>query len=139
MAEEALFTWILVSSILFIKYRKVAATHDGMLSNLTVGLAIYVCVSMAGPITGGGLNPTFGLVLITTDLISQTVNPNIQGISKPYFLFSYIIGPFIGGILAALLLLGTQKITPDDINPDEDYLQAKRNSSMNEKEEPFTI
>lgn len=70
MAEEALFTWILVSSILFIKYRKVAATHDGMLSNLTVGLAIYVCVSMAGPITGGGLNPTFGLSIITTNLIS---------------------------------------------------------------------
>jgi glycerol uptake facilitator-like aquaporin len=75
MIEEALFTWILVSSILFIKYRKVAATEDGMLSNLTVGLAIYVTVSMAGPITGGGLNPTFGLSLITTDMISKAYNP----------------------------------------------------------------
>jgi glycerol uptake facilitator-like aquaporin len=66
---ESLFTYILVSTVLFVKYRKVSATTDGMLSNLTCALAVFVCVSMAAPITGAGLNPTFGLVLQVTNII----------------------------------------------------------------------
>ena len=65
---EAMFTWIFVSTVLFVKYRKVAATKDGMLSNLTVALGIFFCISTSSPITGGGLNPTFGLALITSDM-----------------------------------------------------------------------
>jgi glycerol uptake facilitator-like aquaporin len=132
MMEEALFTWILVSSILFIKYRKVSATEDGMLSNVTVGLAIYVAVSMAGPITGGGLNPTFGLSLITTDMICKAYYPEKSDPVHPPFLFSYTIGPLIGGALAAMLVLLTQKITPEQINPKEDYMQT-RHSSMSSR------
>lgn len=77
-----------------------------MLSNLTVALAIFVCVSMAGPITGGGLNPTFGLALISTDIIVE----HSYGAEKtdpvyPYYLISYTIGPLLGGALASFLLL----------------------------------
>ena len=60
---ETLFTFILVSTVLFVKYRKVSATTDGMLSNLTCAFAVFVCVKMAAPISGAGLNPTFGLAL----------------------------------------------------------------------------
>lgn len=71
---EMLFTFVLISAVLFIKYRKVAATSDGMLSNLTVGLAVYVSASMSGPISGGGLNPTFAFALITTQSILTSLN-----------------------------------------------------------------
>eukprot|EP00347_Sterkiella_histriomuscorum_P017936 403347415 len=138
MVEEALFTWILVSSILFIKYRKVSATEDGMLSNVTVGLAIYVAVSMSGPITGGGLNPTFGLALISTDILTKAYYPEKTDPVHPPFLVSYTIGPLIGGILAALLLLLTQKITPEAVNPKEDYMQT-RHSSVSDINNNYTI
>jgi len=75
-----------------------------MLSNLTVGLAIYVTVSMAGPITGGGLNPTFGLTLITTDMMVKSLYPERADAVHAPFLLAYTVGPIIGGILAALLL-----------------------------------
>lgn len=110
--EETLFTWILVTSILFVKYRNVTATSDGMLSNLTVGLAIYVTVSMSGPITGGALNPTFGLALISTDIIAKNYYPDKTAAVIPEFLISYTVGPILGGILAGLMLILTQKIAP---------------------------
>lgn len=100
-----LFTWILVSTVLFVKYRKVSSTNDGMLSNLTVALAIFVTVSMSGPITGGGLNPTFGMALISSDMLVKDSYPEKIDPVHPLYLISYIIGPFLGGVLAAVLLL----------------------------------
>ena len=66
---EAFFTMILVSTVLFVKYRRVSATSDGMLSNLTVAIALYVCVRMCGPLTGAGINPTIAIALIVTNSI----------------------------------------------------------------------
>ena len=81
---EALFTYILVSTVLFVKYRKVSATTDGMLSNLTCALAVFVCVSMAAPITGAGLNPTFGLTLQVTNIVIQQYDTSYQPSSSSY-------------------------------------------------------
>ena len=66
---EAFFTMILVSIVLSVKYRRVSATSDGMLSNLTCAIAVYVVVRMAGPLSGAGLNPTIALACITTGSI----------------------------------------------------------------------
>jgi glycerol uptake facilitator-like aquaporin len=66
---EAFFTMIFVSIVLSVKYRRVSATSDGMLSNLTVAIGLYVIVRMAGPLSGGGLNPTIALACITTGSI----------------------------------------------------------------------
>jgi glycerol uptake facilitator-like aquaporin len=67
---------IFVSTVLFVKYRRVSATTDGMLSNLTVAIALYVCVRMCGPLSGGGLNPSIAIAIITTDAVSYWVDPN---------------------------------------------------------------
>ena len=67
---EAFFTAVLVSTVLFVKYRRVSATTDGMLSNLTVAIAVFVCVRMAGPLSGAGLNPTIAIAIITSDWIT---------------------------------------------------------------------
>lgn len=66
---EAFFTMIFVSIVLSVKYRRVSATSDGMLSNLTVAIGLYVVVRMAGPLSGGGVNPTIALACISTGSI----------------------------------------------------------------------
>ena len=66
---EFFFTMILVTTVLFVKYRSVSATTDGMLSNLTVAIAAYVCVRMAGPLSGAGLNPSIAISLISSDAV----------------------------------------------------------------------
>lgn len=111
MGAEAYFTCILVSTVLFVKYRSVASTSDGMLSNLTVALGIWVCVKMAGSITGAALNPSFATAIIVVDSI---VNALIGNEVEFVFLISYIIGPLLGGAIAALLLIFTLKVTPKD-------------------------
>ena len=110
---ESLFTWILVSTVLFVKYRKVSSSTDGMLSNLTCAIAVFVCVSMAGPISGAGLNPTFGSALQITDVILHAYYPDQSQKIYPEYLPAYIFGPILGGCMAALMLHLTSYVTPD--------------------------
>jgi glycerol uptake facilitator-like aquaporin len=98
---EAFFTMIFVSIVLSVKYRRVSATSDGMLSNLTVAIGLYVVVRMAGPLSGGGVNPTIALACITTGSIIFAGDDNSGKVVSPLFLFPYIIGPLIGGLMAA--------------------------------------
>lgn len=100
---EGLFTAVLVSTILFVKYRRVSATTDGMLSNLTVAIAVYVCVRMAGPLSGAGLNPTIAIAIICTDRITYEFD-NESNKGELIYLVSYVIGPLIGAMFAAGLL-----------------------------------
>ena len=106
---EAIFTFILVSTVLFVKYRTVTSTTDGMLSNLTVALSIYICIRMAGPLSGGGINPTIAVAILTTDKMVGFTFAN--GI---HFL-PYVLGPLIGGTVAAGLLLVTEKLSPEEV------------------------
>ena len=97
---EAFFTMIFVSTVLSVKYRKVSATSDGMLSNLTVAIGLYVVVRMAGPLSGGGVNPTIG----TASIITGAIIFNADGIGKNVsliFLIPYIFGPLLGSLMAA--------------------------------------
>ncbi len=75
---EAFFTMIFVSSVLFVKYRGVSATSDGMLSNMTVAIALYVVICMAGPLSGAGVNPTIATAIIISDSILYDFDNNIS-------------------------------------------------------------
>ena len=57
---------------------------------VAVGFALAVGVFIAGPVTGGSVNParSLGPMLVAGDLTS---------------VWLYILGPIIGGVLAALL------------------------------------
>ena len=72
---EAFFTMLFVSAVLFVKYRGVSATSDGMLSNLTVAIALFVCVNMAGHLSGAGLNPTISIAIILSDSLVYAFYP----------------------------------------------------------------
>ncbi|MGB3634553.1 MAG: MIP/aquaporin family protein [Rubrobacteraceae bacterium] len=84
---EILVTFILVFVV-------VSVASDGrapaIIAPLVVGLALAVGVFIAGPITGGAVNPAraFGPMLVTWDFTS---------------VWLYILGPIIGGVLAAFL------------------------------------
>lgn len=110
---EAFFTMVFVSTVLFVKYRRVSATSDGMLSNLTVAIALYVCVRMAGPLSGGGLNPSIAIAIISTDAFQYGFDNGTSHNGHILFLIPYIIGPLLGGLIAAGLLNLSSKITID--------------------------
>ncbi len=92
---------IFVSTVLSVKYRKVSATTDGMLSNLTVAIGLYVVVRMAGPLSGGGVNPTIGTATIITGAIIFNTDDESGKYVSPIFLIPYIAGPLLGGMMAA--------------------------------------
>jgi MIP family channel proteins len=84
---EILITFILVFVVMAV------ATDDrapAAIAPIAVGFALAVGVFIAGPVTGGSLNParSLGPMLVAGDLTS---------------VWLYILGPIVGGILGALL------------------------------------
>jgi MIP family channel proteins len=84
---EILITFILVFVVIAV------ATDDrapAAIAPIAVGFALAVGVFIAGPVTGGAVNPVraLGPMLVAGDLTSAWL---------------YILGPIIGGVLAALL------------------------------------
>ena len=84
---EVLITFILVFVVMAV------ATDDrapAAIAPIAVGFALAVGVFIAGPVTGGSVNPvrSLGPMLVAGDLTS---------------VWLYILGPIVGGVLAALL------------------------------------
>ena len=84
---EILITFILVFVVIAV------ATDDrapAAIAPIAVGFALAVGVFIAGPVTGGSVNParSLGPMLVAGDLTS---------------VWLYILGPIIGGVLGALL------------------------------------
>jgi MIP family channel proteins len=84
---EILITFILVFVVMAV------ATDDrapAAIAPIAVGFALAVGVFIAGPVTGGSVNParSLGPMLVAGDLTS---------------VWLYVLGPIIGGILGALL------------------------------------
>jgi MIP family channel proteins len=84
---EILITFILVFVVMAV------ATDDrspAAIAPIAVGFALAVGVFIAGPVTGGSVNPvrSLGPMLVAGDLTSMWL---------------YILGPIIGGLLGALL------------------------------------
>jgi MIP family channel proteins len=87
LVVEIFITFILVFVVMAV------ATDDrapAAIAPITVGFALAVGVFIAGPVTGGSVNParSLGPMLVAGDLTS---------------FWLYILGPLIGGTLAALL------------------------------------
>jgi MIP family channel proteins len=84
---EILITFILVFVVMAVATDQRA---PAAIAPIAVGFALAVGVFIAGPVTGGAVNPVraLGPMLVTGDLTSAWL---------------YILGPIIGGVLAALL------------------------------------
>jgi aquaporin Z/aquaporin NIP len=84
---EILITFVLVFVVMAV------ATDDrapAAIAPMAVGFALAVGVFIAGPVTGGSVNParSLGPMIVAGDLSS---------------VWLYVLGPIIGGVLAALL------------------------------------
>jgi MIP family channel proteins len=84
---EILITFILVFVVMAVATDQRA---PAAIAPIAVGFALAVGVFIAGPVTGGSVNParSLGPMLVAGDLSS---------------VWLYILGPIIGGVLAALL------------------------------------
>jgi MIP family channel proteins len=83
---EIILTFFLANAVL----NTALAGRGGNVTPLAIGLTLTFCILMGGPLTGASLNP------------ARTIGPAIAaGIFSDIWL--YIVGPIIGGMLAALL------------------------------------
>jgi MIP family channel proteins len=84
---EILITFILVFVVMAVATDQRA---PAAIAPIAVGFALAVGVFIAGPVTGGSVNParSLGPMLVAGDLTS---------------VWLYVLGPIIGGVLAALL------------------------------------
>lgn len=99
---------------------------------MTVALSLFICIRMAGPLSGGGLNPTFAIAIIGSDAVVHAIDPTANGV-HPLFLIAYILGPLAGGALAAGLLKLTMKISP--LHEDDKSLDTQANEEDREYSE----
>jgi len=87
LVVEVLITFILVFVVMAVATDERA---PAAIAPIAVGFALAVGVFIAGPVTGGAVNPvrSLGPMIVAGDLTSAWL---------------YILGPIVGGVLAALL------------------------------------
>ena len=92
LVVEIVLTFFLVNTI----FNTAISGKAGNLAGLAIGLTLALAILMGGPLTRASLNP------------ARTLGPAI--VSGNYAdIWLYFIGPFVGGILAALLYIGVLK------------------------------
>ena len=98
MITETFCTFLFISQILMVKNPITAPQKEGYLGGWTVGIALLCNICLAGGHTGAALNPAVGL--------AQTVFASWQMCSGTYkYLWIYICGPYLGGLLAGIFHL----------------------------------
>ncbi|CAN5828825.1 hypothetical protein BH24DEI2_BH24DEI2_14120 [soil metagenome] len=79
--------------LVFVVTRAVLQKAPEAASALAIGLALTVGIAIAGPSSGGVLNPAIAVVLLTGNLFSGSV----------FAALGYLAAPLLAGALAALL------------------------------------
>jgi glycerol uptake facilitator protein len=92
IVAEAIGTFLLLTAIMALAVDKRA---PGGWAGLMIGLAVAAAILLIGPITGGSLNParTFGPLVVSTIGGGDTFWGDLP---------AYVIGPLIGGVVAAM-------------------------------------
>ena len=96
---EFFFTTLFMGIIFHVKYHPLNPSNDIVLNNVVVLMSLYGCIGCIGGITGACMNPMIALPGIIFHAI--TAPPGEPRYWK--FLPSYIIGPLLGGVAAAIL------------------------------------
>jgi len=89
---EAVLTFFLVNCVL----NAAVSGKAGNLAGLAIGLTLTFGVLLGGPLTGGSLNP------------ARSIGPAVA-LGDFTSLWIYLVGPVLGGIVAALLYRGVLK------------------------------
>lgn len=83
---EAVLTFFLVNTI----YNTAISGKAGNQAPVAIGLTLAFCILMGGPLTGASLNP------------ARTIGPAVAT-GNFADLWVYVVGPVLGGVVAALL------------------------------------
>lgn len=96
---EILFTFALATVVLNVAMSKQTEGNDYY--GLAIGLTVMAAAFAGGPISGGAYNPAvaIGPILVDMEHFSQNVA----------YLPIYLIGPFVGAVLAALVYRYTSR------------------------------
>lgn len=94
---EALGAGILIIAIVAVAADTRRAVPNGM-AGLAIGLALAAAVFVVGPVTGAGVNPALSLSPYGVDFLFHHMAP--LGTDQ---LAAYIVGPIVGGVVAAWL------------------------------------
>jgi glycerol uptake facilitator protein len=92
IVAEAIGTFLLVTAIMALAVDRRA---PGGWAGLMIGLSVAAAILLIGPLTGGSLNParTFGPLVVATIGGGDTFWGDLP---------AYVIGPLIGGVVAAM-------------------------------------
>lgn len=83
---EIILTFFLVNAI----FNSAVSGKAGNAAPVAIGLTLAICILMGGPLTGASLNP------------ARTIGPAVAT-GNFADIWLYLVGPIVGGILAALL------------------------------------
>lgn len=93
--SEIICTFLFISQILMVKNPITAPSKEGYLCCWTVGIALLTNICLCGGHTGAALNPAVGL--------AQCVFTSLQTGNNYYkYIWIYMVGPYLGGVLAGL-------------------------------------
>ena len=109
---EAMITFILVLVIVSVATDE--RVHSTATASLAVGFALAVGVFIGGPVTGGALNP------------ARALGPMLVA-GKFTGFWIYLVGPAVGGVMAALLY--DRFLAGADTPSVEDEADASRGSA----------
>jgi len=97
---EMICTFLFVSFVLVITHHN--GSSDAPINTAAIGLALYCAVSEASGVSGGGINPTVGLVQsIFQKVVNARVYPKAPP-TQPTYIVCYVFGGLLGGFLAGL-------------------------------------
>lgn len=105
-ANALWFEMLGTALLVFVVTRVVMAKVSPEASALAIGVALMVGIAIAGPSSGGVLNPAIALVLLFGNLASGSLLTRL----------AYLIAPLLAGALAALL---AQYLAPEVV-PEQD-------------------
>jgi aquaporin Z len=92
LLAEVLYSFALVLVVLNVAAAK--STQGNSYFGLAIGMTVTVAAVAIGPLSGAALNPAVGIALTVADMLRQGPWSN---------LWLYLVGPFIGAALAALV------------------------------------
>ncbi len=96
LGAEIIFTFALVLVVLNTAVSDDPSTQGNSYYGLAIGFTVLAAAYAAGPVSGGAFNPAVGTGPILTELISG----NASSFSN---IWLYLVGPFVGGALAAVV------------------------------------
>lgn len=100
--------------LVFVVTRVVMAKPSPAASALAIGVALMVGIAVAGPSSGGVLNPAIALMLLTDKLLQGA-----GGLSV-----GYVLAPLLAGAVVAWLARALTPEVPED--PDRRAVEARR-------------